>query len=331
MTDLLGQIPLAVMETSIDDRASTMTVTLGDYEAIAEMAGSPQPQTSDTKVLVRWLADLSVGAPIEDGGTGFAFVASDFPEQRALAVPDEIVAEFGFSPFDIETFATFRATPVEFAALTGDLELSPDLADLGDGISSAGTGEDFEMALDEQTRARPLGTPRRFAARDGVIASSTARSLVEAWLVDGGATLAEVPEFSALAAGLDRQGVVNALITVGDFAAQAGSVGDTRGIGVPFEGVAIGVASTDGAPTSVVVYSFADDAAAALAVADVTRVWTEGEISNKSMAEMYPEVTVEQFGTTVIVRAPISEEITTQVAVSFLYRVERPFTFETGN
>ena len=330
MVELLDRIPLPVYEAARGERLQSVEVELTDYNAASDLAGLDRPDASDQDAAFEWLVELTTAA---SDGSGFAIFPASFPDLNAARLADEVAAELGFSILNVDRAATITAFPQFFAVVEGaNVQLSPDLVDLGGGLMSAGEGEDLAQNLDARTAARPFGEPLRLASSGGLVGASKSSSAVEAWLADGPSMLA-VDEFAIAAEALDSAGSVTAYLVQADFsgleflAEEAAAVG-FDGFASPFSTIGIGTTMIDGRGASAVVYVFADESAAATAAPVVEMLWRSAPLAggDETMADYFDVQTVEQQGRAVLVTATVTEGISTLRTRNLFFRQEMVFT-----
>lgn len=176
------------------------------------------------------------------------------------------------------------APPQSFTIVTGDLGEGSfdgaDLEDLGDGIVSAGQGEDLARASGP-TLARPNGVPLRMTADSDAIAASPSTPAIEAWRDGTAEVLSDDEQVQAAAVALDDAGALSAVLLLppegggdGDTSSTAPGSQATTGPAPEIAGIGWGV--EDGEARITIAYVFADDASAADAVAELERAFTEG-------------------------------------------------------
>lgn len=261
----LAQLPQVNVEGPV-------TIQTSDLTSASAAAGLER--ATDVDGVHQWLDPLlgqptaGVFAPV------FVPLATLFNAPR-LQDHGEFVAELGWSLIDVDWFVELSTPPETFTVVAGDFDetsLAIDLVDVGDGVVSAGEGDDYELDLTDTTVARPTGMPLRVARAEGLIAASPATDLVGGWAASTVSTFADHAELAAVAAALDDANVVSAMLVTGASA----SIADVAGAGGPaelgsllpadpFDTVGIGWAAEDGAGVTVV-YHFASEDAATAAV-----------------------------------------------------------------
>ncbi len=308
MSDLLGQIPLASFDRAVAE-SGQVQIDLNDYDAASALAGLDRPDASDIEASLAWARDLTFMDPVDAGGTGFVINPPLFPEVRTLEDSPEVAAAFGFSFFDINRSAVLLAPPQLFAVVEGDVALASDLSDLGDGVFSAGEGDDFVSDLSGPAAGRPLGRPLRLASNDGKVVASRSTPAVEEWLA-GGPSMLDEPSFAAGVEALDSAGSVSAYLAN----ARASD----------FEVLGIGVTMVDGQAANAIAYVFADDASAAAALPSLEANWRDGELVGfeTPVSDFFTVRSVEQRGAVVLVVATVTDDNTTRRAIELFLRQE---------
>ena len=212
--------------------------------------------------------------------------------------------EVGWSVLDAETFAERQTLPALFTVVSGDFDSSTfpsDLAEVADGVVTAGEGDDFAQDLLNQTAARPFGAPLRMALQTPYLAASPSTDAVSAWLDGSAETLASDPELSAVAGARDDAGVVAAVLTsgltrsLGDQVTSATALEKLKSelAGAiptdPFTTVGIGWAAEDGDAVITVAYKFATDKAASGAVPAFEKMFADAPstVSSTPLSELY--------------------------------------------
>lgn len=203
----------ALAEVPADWDDERIVVSTADLAAMTELLGVDPPSVADQDATFAW-ANAVTGARRE-GETVFAAVPQVVGLQY-LAFIDEIDAELGWSVADVDAFVEAGLPPGVMAVVAGDVDGSTfdggEVEDLGDGIVTAGSGDDHQTNLEERTSARPLGTPLRMATDDGKLVASGVTDRVRWWLDGREDTLAEDADFAAAAGALDDVDVVSAVL-----------------------------------------------------------------------------------------------------------------------
>lgn len=334
---LLGgelSIAAALAELPVPD-GDELTILVADLDAAAEANGAgPRPEDPDE--VAAWLGRAGGHLGGDDDSPPPVHVpAVEVAGVRAGTPAAEVEEELGWSLADVTRVAEVRAPPFRFTVVTGDVDEEAlegaDLEDLGDGVWSAGTGDDGEVDADATSAARPLGTPLRMAAADGRLAASSSTEATRAWLEGGAETLAEDAGLGAIAAALDDGGAVAAMLAVTDFAPPPtpgpGGDPDARPITTPFDAVGIGWGVSGGEAAVTVAYAFADEGAAEGAVDQVSSAWTEGDSlrTAQPLGELAAVEDVQADGALVVVRLTIPDGSRPQVVADMAFGRDLPF------
>ena len=329
MAGLLERIPLTALDDPDGGYFEWAQISMGDVLKASELAELPRPDIDDLDASTVWYVDLARGVPVDSGGTGYTLFGPDFPQFKgAIGVIEEVEDEFGFSPFAIDSYISFSAPPTQMAVFAGELTLSDDLVDIGDGVVSAGEGEDFMVSPETRTAIRSLGRPYRLAESDGLVAVSLSTPLIEDWLSDG-ESLADDPDLGAAAEALDDGGSVAAVLLINDFdGVQLAEDIPVSPIEVPFSVIGIGTAEVEEAAGNVIVYVFADEDDAQSALPAIETGWTDGDLMTwrAPMADYFNVVSVEQNGRAVVVTATVTDIATTGMPFDLVVRGEPIFT-----
>ncbi len=314
----LREIPLSVFDTGGAGPGAAY-IEIGDLAGLSEIRGLNRPvaDASDDEVLA-FMSALT-GESSDDVGTSRVVVAWGFdprlPSIEASAVEDEIGLDVGA----IETFATFSSPPISFSVFTGEIEIKGGLDQVGNGVSSAGSGEDFVQNIDEVSRLRPIGQPLRLAAQDQAVALSTSTPLVEEWASETFQSLADDDRFVAVARALDSAGAVTAIIAEGEYRFDPTMVvGRTADPAVveqvmeqvgpnlipeSFGLVGMGGAQIDGVPSLVAAYLFDDEVDAAASVDSIEGLWRTADSfrTSRPISEIIEYVSISLDGRVVTV------------------------------
>jgi hypothetical protein len=311
----LATLPAAVA----GDSDQIIQIAVADLDRAAELAGLTRPVGSTDPDELREYVNALSGRFTEGPP-----VAALFPEAANIAridQVDEFAAELGWSVSDVSWFAEYQMPPNAFTVIGGDLAESRLTDALGerpdDGIWRLG-GEDHEVNLEEVSAARPLGEALRLALVDDHLVMSRTTPPVAAALT-GGASLAEDPRLSALAAAMDAESAYSALFLTGQpssFQAQAlppqvQDQAEARGAAAlpqPFTGLAVGSTQIDGTPYAVFAYVH-DDEAAATANADALRTLLEEGVSlntGEPWSEQFGVADIRVDGATVVARLTLN-------------------------
>jgi hypothetical protein len=258
-----------------------LVLSTGDLRAASEGAAVERPgSVADTASVIDWAMQLT-GGPSANPAV-FVPVAEALGV-RNLAAVGEFDAELGWSIVDVDAFVEASAPPSSLLVVTGDA-IGPDaladaqVSELGDGLFTAGEGEDHETDLSGATAARPLGTPLRIAVGDGRLAVASTRTTVERWLDGEVDTLAAVERYQALAAGLDDADPYAAVLSrpSGDGGGREATRPSATGLTAPYDLVGIAWSLVDGEAVITIVHHFGDDATAEAQAGRLRSTFTDG-------------------------------------------------------
>lgn len=294
----LAELPASVTEG--EDGESDLMISTGDVTTATEAAGLERPDAGSDEI-GRWVSTLT-GYNSEEPPPTFVPLGTVFG--RAPVQVDEFDDELGWSLLDVDSFVEQSAPPLTFSVVRGEFDdatLSDDLTETGDGIVSAGEGDDFQTNVEETTAARGIGSPLRLAQDGELIAASTGTPQVEAWL-EGGDTLADDEGLAAIAKALDDADVISAIITrpesgfganamLGERAAspEMAKAINEQALPAPFDTVGVGWAVEDDEAVITMVFAH-DDADAATSNADALETMLADGTSlqtNRPMSELY--------------------------------------------
>jgi len=266
--DLLAELPM------IDDGG---LIAAGDLEAASAAAGLERPADAGADGAHDWIMGLT--ASTETG----VFVPA--PGDFLRSFGEEGGDELGWDLSDVHAFAHHEALPQQNLLVTGDFDgdtLSADLEDLGEGVYSAGTGEDFYLDHTSRSPVRPTGAPLRLARDGDRIMVSPQEQVVREWVAgEQGSTLADHEHVSDLAAALDDLGVYSAVLVTHEpqlqpVNQQQRERWEQSAIREPFSAIGVGWAIDDDDPVVRVAYHFDTAEAAERGADQVQRVWQEG-------------------------------------------------------
>ncbi len=286
-------------------------IAVGDLEAGAAAMGLQAPETVDERR--DWMMALAVAGP--DTAVTF-LLPRDLSSDTGVAEEPEL----GFDITQVASVAEVGLQP-DAVVLSGDFDedtLSPDLVDLGDGVVSAGEGEDGYSDLEARTVLRPLGQPLR-VAQDGdrIMLSGNTRT-AQNWLTGQGPTLADEEAVLETADQLDALGAISGyfLVQPGGGAGMEALLGESASpeqveqelsemeqssITTPFGVVAVGTTVEGTAVQDVVVYHFGSEAVAQDAVEEVERAWNDAQLlQGQPVVEMFSLDEVRAEGSAVI-------------------------------
>ena len=334
----LAQIPMAVYDEA--DRSSPIIEVI-DVVAMNEMLDLPAPAAGRDP-------DDIVDSMIALGGTGQTGVAqvaagwSMEPSPRRTGA-EEFNEVIGLDVGAIELYAGIGSPPLYFSTYLGDVELSSTLEDMGGGVSSLGSGDDFETAMDQVSRLSPIGVPLRLGQREGAVALSYSTPAIESWLDDDAESLAADVDFLEVARAFDRLGAPTALIVEDDFGLDpTGVIGsqaspeqaarmleelEENAIGEPFGIVGIGGAVIDGEASIIAVYVFGNEDAATDSVDAIEYLWSDTQLlSNRQPVDDLVELdSVTADGSVVTVVARPLDGRSTQIGFDFLLTKDAMF------
>jgi hypothetical protein len=340
-------IEAALGELPVPDDDDGLMITTADLATATELAGLERPSGPDAEAAMAWASALT-GVEYDGNPPAPLFVpVADVFNLQYLSRIADFDAEVGWSLVDADAYVEATSLPERFAVIAGDFDESPladDLTDLGDGVYSAGDGEDFSSDPSMISAARPIGAPIRLAYEDGLVAASPSTPAIEAWLSGDGATLADDERLTAVAAALDDAGAVSAvLVSGGSFAAGGVNVPpdaiaelDEVLPADPFQAVGIGWSISDEAsgegdeatPTATVTvaYRFATEAAAEASLAAFeAQQDSVSVITGQPLSELVTLQSAEQSGQVAVVTLGVVGERAPNVVYQMLIRRDLPF------
>lgn len=305
-------------------------IAVGDLAAGAQALGLEAPETAEEKQ--DWARALGVATPD-------SAVTLMLPRDLATVLSMEEEPELGFELTRVSSWAEIGFGP-DAQVLTGDFDddtLSPDLIDVGDGVRSAGEGEDLFSDLTQRTPLRPLGQPLRVGQDGDQIVLSSSTQTVANWLSRQGPALAEDAALLDTADQLDALGAVSGYFLVGpsggagiesmagpsaspEEVEQRRATMEQELITQPFGVIAVGTVLEGTSAQDVVVYHFGSESVAAEALEQVERVWADGHLlSGAPIAEWFTVDQARADGATVVVlldRAEARSDALTRMLVS---------------
>ncbi len=304
----LAEIPLAALETT----DGLIQVVAADLDAAGEVAGVDRPSNpTDRDELIEFLGPMTGLARDDEPMRVFVPLPQMF---TGGAVPQlgEFVAELGFSPGDVSTYVALESPPAMFMVATGVMAPTT-LPEVAPGVTTVGEGDDFQVAPEERTAARPLGRPLRLAESDGRLGLSFETAPLIDWLAgsDGG-TLAEDAVCSAIAGRLDEKGVVSAFV-VGDESA-------------PYVGVGLGwTADGDGA-LGVIVFGFESEGLAEDNLGRIEGTFDgDSSVTGQPMSDLLTVDSIEVRGAQVVAVVRFPGGRPPQTTFDMLVRRDGPF------
>lgn len=244
----------ALAEVPADWGDEQLLVSTADLAAVTELLGVEPPSIGDEDATFAW-ASAVTGARRE--GETVVAAPPQVVGMQSLASIGEFDAELGWSVADVDAFVEAGLPPGVMTVIAGEVDSSTfddaDVEDLGDGLVTAGEGEDHAADLAGRTAARPLGTPLRMAADDGKLVATGVTERARWWLDGRQDTLAEDADVAAAAEALDGVDVVSAVL-------QRGVPSEREASGVAVQGV--GWSEDDGEAVMTFVYVGVDESSA---------------------------------------------------------------------
>ena len=266
--DLFAELPM------VEDGG---LIAAGDLEAATAAAGLDRPADAGADGANEWLLGLT-----RQPDTGvFVPVPGDFLNSFGQPGGDEL----GWDLSDVHTFAHHEGPPSRTVLVTGEFDadtLAADLHDAGEGVYSAGSGQDFEVDLAGRTALRPTGAALRLAQDGNRIMVSAQEQVVRDWVQgEQGSTLADHEAVMDLAAALDDRGVYSAALSVQAAPLQGltpehMAVLEQWAVQEPFTTVGVGWAMDSEEPVVRAAYHFGTAEAAERGADQVQRLWQEG-------------------------------------------------------
>lgn len=275
---------LAAVPAGAADASEPVRIVITDLERLSELAGLAGPDADRTgDELARWTGDMTFQVAASPSSKPVGFLPNPVGSVAAWTVADDVRAATGVALGGVERMITVESPPLAFTVMSGDVELSDSLTDVGDGVVSYGDGDD--LSIGEPTSWNQTGAPVRFATNDGAIAWSRTGDLAAEFAAGAERTLADQPELGALADTLDSYGSVSAYLVAGQFDARPPlranpAQAEEFRSRVPdvdrFTTVGLGVTVVEGEARTIVAYAFADEDAAAAALDALTTAWSDG-------------------------------------------------------
>lgn len=338
-----GEFSIAAMVGELPDpgteAGSSLLVQAADLDRAEEILGVTGP-TGDAPPSEEWLTQISgirVDTPV------YLPLPDVLQPQSTVQVVEE--NELGWSLGDVSSYASVSSPPQGSLVVRGDFtdeSLSSSLTDLGDGVLSAGEGDDNQIG--QPTALRPLGAPLRLARDGDEILVSRSTETVRTWK-DGGeqATLADRAGLVELGTRLDDADAVSALmvtpidpveVALGtrlDPAQIESQLAELESwvIATPFDAVAIGWLSEQDGPRVAVAYHFGSESLAQGAVEQVKKAWTDGiqVQSTRPLSEVATVDSAEAEGSSVVVRLTPVEGTPLSVFASMVMQREAIFSY----
>jgi hypothetical protein len=335
--DFSVEAALAELPVPPDTDDQPIAATVLDLDAASDAAGLERPAAgTDGDALQEWYAALSFPGDDEDIPPIPVPPFDAFGLGRAPA--DTVADEIGLDLGAVDALAQVAAPPFVFGvaqgAVAADDLAGADLAER-DGVFSLGSGEDLEPSPDDASAARPTGAPLRLAVEDDRLASSATTDALEGWRDGEGDRLGDDDAWSEVAAALDGDDAVGAVLMEASYDRPAGAretaeqveaTEELVPIGEPFTVVGLGFAVEDGEPAVTVAYAFADDDAAETAVDQVERAFAESVslIDRAPISDRVDVREVEADGRVVIARLRLVDTQPTRL-ITMLNTRDTPF------
>jgi hypothetical protein len=315
-------------------------LTMADLLAASDAAGVARPgSVAETDAVVDW--SLAVGGANRDPGTVFVPLP-DLLRATPMGNLAEFHEELGWSVLGVDAFVDASKAPNEMLVAVGS-GLDPDavpaaqVVDLGNGVFSAGEGDDHQIDPVNRTLARPLGAPLRMAPQDGRLAVAKARSEVAGWLAGVGPTLAGSERHRQVAGHLDAAKPYAAVVyteagahtarTPGT-AATGGSTGGDARLTASYSLVGIGWSTEGGEAVITIVHHFGDDATAESQVAALRSIFENGTsvVDRRAFAERVTVENVEADGPVTVTTLGLTDDGTAMVPFEMLITRDVPFS-----
>ncbi|MCK0110870.1 hypothetical protein MWU75_01765 [Ornithinimicrobium sp. F0845] len=326
-----------------------LMIQTADLTGATEAAGLERPDTPEGIALVEWISPL-LGQPIGESGEPapvFVPVAEVFNLQQ-LHQHQEFQESLGWSLVDVDSFAELVLPPERFAVVAGDFDestLAADLPEVAEGVVTFGEGEDLSTDLENASVVSRLGQPIRLAQQDGRVVAASGTAAVEDWLAGLDETLADDESLAAVAAALDEQDAVSAvLLSGGSFqGAQtlAGSGAPESTVaqlqdelaGLPsaaFGTVGIGWTVQDGEPVIAVAYHLGSEDAVERAAPEFEAMYQDGVelTSGRPVSASVELLSVESSGQVLVVRAASAEPARVRWLLNQLSARDVPFAHQ---
>lgn len=291
---------------------SSYPIAVGDLEAGARAMGLEPPETAEDKR--DWLGALGIA---NDESAVTFLLPRDLSSEVGMAEEPEL----GFDLTHVSSWGEIGITP-DAQLLVGDFDentLSADLIDLGDGLLSAGEGEDGYADIEARTPLRPIGQPLRVGQDGDQVLLSGNTATVQNWLSGQGPTMADDDAVLETADQLDAleaitgyfmvqpgggAGIESLLGASGtpEQAEQVLAEMEQWAITQPFGVVAVGTTVQGSTAQDVVVYHFGSESAAESALEQVERTWTDGTLlQGGPVTDLFSLTAATAEGSTVVV------------------------------
>lgn len=266
-----------------------------DWIALSEFAGRSRPTTDELEaagdgadeLVEGWIEEVAVDGIVPGERRGIETVFTGFPAADVLDRSSAAEAAFGFGYPDVDTsigllMTSSNGSPSRFDVVTGGLRPAATLTDLGDGVVSFGTGEDFARNADQITPFQPFGVPLRLAELDGDVAIAESSALIRQWIAPEGARLIDDPRYASLAESFEPFEPIDLWAVETDFSVarerETASIpellDDAVVVPLPFEVVGAITTLVDDEVVAVVSYVFADEAVASAMAPVLGEIWS---------------------------------------------------------
>lgn len=268
--------------------AGYVHVGTADLSAFSESFGVVRPTGLDDPAMVEWVEELASGHDVP-------IPIPELFNEDGLATIGDWGPAIGWTGYvDARSFVDLsaggRASERSLMVISGDLESMPfgaEVTPVSGGVYTFGVGQDGE-SNPANTRFDPSGRPVRMAAKDGRVAASFNMPPLVWWLEGPQPSLAEDATIAGIAAALDNNGVISALIRrssyvfdryvpTADYAATPAEIEAAQNrTTLTEEFSAVGVGWAAGAATTIV-YAFADASSASVAATQLTSLYRDGQ------------------------------------------------------
>jgi hypothetical protein len=305
---------LAELPTSLI--AEGYRIQASDLDAASTLAGIDR-STVDVDdrgaFFDRWVGPVTGSGP-GAAGPGVAALLPEAVSRQAVGNQPGLREELGFTLAEVTSFIESTALPNRFTVLNGTFDrdrLTEALGEPADGVWSLG-GDDFARDPDAVSDVRPIGEALRLAARDGQVAVARSTPPITAWASGRGDTLADHASLLAAARALDGADVYAALLTDGpsqSLGSRAPAPATT--VLAPYVVLGVGLTVADERAEAVFVYEHAN---ADLAQDNGERLttWFADDAtmaSGAALSAWFRDTVVEVDGSTVVLRAPLADEV----------------------
>ena len=278
----IAELLLRIPQAAVWDQAPA-SIFVTDYLAIAAARGVAAPANRTADVNLTWLTELETPVFL-------------FP--LIVGLSDKDAGEFGFSVFDIDSYANVdQPYGAQLSVFGRDLASSDALRD-AEPYLKIGEGNGMQTNVADRTELRLLGRARHVAAENGLVAVSLLLPQIEAWLDNDAPSILDDPSVGLAARELDRVGVVEASFEIpaaGSMPAKGESTFDLVAVGATYDGPETG---------SVIVYVFDDEGSASAGRDVIEADWDEWvSADGQVVVDVYRRVIVEQRDRAVVVVA----------------------------